>query len=133
MTLGDLRCVAERVDINDLLGMFDAISTGSAPDLSTGFEIAAAFQECGTDFFGVLSGEGGPSPRIVEGIEGLDLTELEGATSELATCLQDVFGDEFMAQVLAGEFTPQLSDLAKLSECDIDLSQLDSLSELLAQ
>ena len=67
LSLLDLRCVAERVNINDLLGLFDSIDSGGVPNLSTGFEIAAAFQKCGADLLSISSVEGSPSEPVIEG------------------------------------------------------------------
>ncbi|MEE8517648.1 MAG: hypothetical protein V3S98_00810 [Dehalococcoidia bacterium] len=138
LTLGDLRCVVERVDINDLLGMFDSIASGNRLDLSTGFEVAAAFQECGADLFSISSEEGVPSEPIIEGVlipdlSDVDLAELEAAANQLVECFEEQFGEDIIARINAGEFTPSLGDIGKLAECDIDLSDLGNLNELLGQ
>ena len=61
----------------------------------------------------------------------LDLTGLSPELQEAALCLQQAFGEETFAQLLAGEYVPGFADLAKLGECDIDLALLTTLTSVM--
>jgi hypothetical protein len=137
LSLKELRCVVQEADVTQLLGVFGS-TDGNTPDLSSPLELLAAFSTCGVNLMELLSlfneqaaSDSAADADSSDGIFGpIVLPDPSALTAEQQTaiaCLQHAFGEETFAQLLAGTYTPQFADLAKLGTCDIDLAALDEL------
>jgi hypothetical protein len=71
--------------------------------------------------------DGSTSDGILGPIVLPDPSTLTAEQQAAIACLQQAFGEETFAQLLAGTYTPQFADLAKLGTCDIDLASLGEL------
>ena len=131
----------------------DSFQDGSAPDLSTSLSLLTAFNDCGINIAD-LTGEGSSDglDGAMDGIDGTvndlldngmliggaitgldlsDLSQLPPETQAMVQCLVDAFGEENFKGLLAGTYTPVLSDFAVLGACNVDLAQIGNLESLL--
>ena len=99
-----LRCVAERTDVGELLG---TAPEGASPSA----ELLAALTACEV------------------GLEGLDISVPEGLDAEaLTACLREALGEEAYAAITSGQRLPSLAELSALGSCGLDLGSLDALT-----
>ena len=153
ISLADLRCVLQVVDISELVGLMDSFQGGSAPDLSTSLSLLTAVNDCGiniTDLVGDGTSDGldgsidGMDGTVndllntgildggaITGLDLSDLSQLPPETQAMVQCLIDGLGEENLKGLLAQTYTPTLSDFALLGTCNVDLTQIGNLESLL--
>lgn len=155
ISLADIRCIFESVDLSELMALISSIDGGAAPDLGsglgTGLELLTALNDCGLSM-DVLLGAGedammddgammDETPPVVPGLGDIDLAtidlrNIEGIPPELQaqiTCAVDAMGEENLAGLVAGTYTPTLDDFLAISGCNIDLAQLSDMGAIIGQ
>ena len=141
LTLQDLRCVIQRVDIAVLLDLFLPTGPDAAPpDLSRTVELLAALQECGVNLEELGGGPPSPpasglpgvpdAPMGMDGAEVVDIENLPPELQEALACLVNMLGEEKIAALLEGTYTPTPTDMEALSTCELDIPRI---FELLAE
>ena len=100
--IGELRCLAERVDEEDLASLFNSGAEDAFPSL----DILAAMIECGAEM-GSLDDEGSQF------------------TPEQLTCLRDAVGDETLAQMFDQEGELSFDLIFSMMECGMEMGGLD--------
>ena len=140
-TLQDMRCVLQLVDLSDLMALLSGFETADEPDFETLLPLHGAFGECGieifddsTDMGGGTDGSGSSSsddaPIDVPDLSEIDLSSLPPEAQALVVCLQDAFGEETFAGIIAGTYELSLADFGKLSDCGITLANIGELLHL---
>ena len=153
ISLADLRCVLQVVDISELVGLMDSFQGGSAPDLTTSLSLLTAVNDCGINITelvgdgtsdgldGSMDGTDGTVNDLLDsgildggartGLDLSDLSQLPPETQAMVQCLIDGLGEENLKGLLAQTYTPTLSDFALLGTCNVDLTQIGNLESLL--
>ena len=141
LSLQDLRCVVQRVDIAVLLDLFvPAGPDAPPPDLSRTVELLAALQECGVNLEELGGGPPSPPASGLPGVpdapggtddsEVVDIEDLPPELQEALACLVNMLGEEKIAALLEGTYTPTSTDMEALSTCELDIPRI---FELLAE
>ena len=145
VSLKDVRCVFQSVDLNQLMSLFqDSASATATPDLSMLLTMADAMSKCGIDINQIMnngsSGNDGtgdgqtgdnPSATATPGFDlsTFDLSQIDQLPPDLqegVKCIIEAVGGEENAQgFLDGTYTPDITQLIAASQCPIDLSQLN--------
>jgi hypothetical protein len=146
ISLADLRCVLQAVDIAQLIGMMESLDSGTALDLSDSLVLLTAFSDCGISIPDLAGGvpdgthgggmEGGTTDWTAGGtpvsaFDLSDLSQLPSETQAMIQCLVNAIGEDHVSGFLTGAYTPTLDDFAALGTCNVDLTQLSELSALL--
>ena len=139
LTMQDLRCVIQRVSLDDLLSLFDGFSAGQL-DLTDAVDILNALGDCGVDVSGLITGTLGgsaePGTDALPIIPDLDALGLPPETGEIIACVIAALGADAIQQLLFGAAELTQEQLSSLGECspafegDIDVAQI---LELLGQ
>lgn len=141
LSLKDIRCVFQSVDITQLLSMVESMSSGEStatPDISQMLELLEATQQCGIDLGSLMSGDtspdGGEDIVVNEPIDipTFDLSQIDQLPPELqesVRCLIAAVGGEENAQgFLDGTYAPELSQLMAAFECNVDPNALNEFA-----
>jgi hypothetical protein len=142
MSLKDIRCVFQNVDITQMIALVEsASSSGTPPDLSQMIAVLDALQTCGVNIEDFMAADDGSSDGSGDGsgdgpvgtieIPTFDLSQIDQLPPELQAgvrCLIEAVGGEENAQgLLDGTYQPEASQLFAMLNCDVDLSQLQQL------
>ena len=139
LSMADLRCVLEVVDVSSLLGLFETIDSGGVPDLNVLFSLLPAINECGVDLSALADGgdgndeTDGPATTVPD-LSDFDLTQIDQLppeAQEIVNCLVGVLGEDTVNAIFDGTYIPSFEDFAALGQCNIDLSQLGDIGALL--
>ena len=145
ISVADVRCVLQVVDISELMGLVSSFDSRAAPDLSTSLSLLNAFNDCGINFADFTGG--GASDELGDLIDGgsdsninligdgtadsgalppLDLNDLSQLPPELQEpikCLVGGIGEDSTNGLVAGTYTPTLPDFSTTSACNIGLAE----------
>lgn len=140
LSMADLRCVLEVVDVNALFGLFETIEGGRVPDLSASLSLLTAINECGVDLSALVDDDSDGvtdpvNPRSsVPDLSDFDLSQIDqlpAEAQELINCLLEVLGADKVSSIIDGTYVPSFEDFAAIGQCNIDLSQLGDIGSLL--
>ncbi|MCI0815909.1 MAG: hypothetical protein J4N29_02535, partial [Chloroflexi bacterium] len=139
-TLQDIRCVMQRLDLSEVIGMLQGITEGGLENLPP--NLIPVVLECGIDLSGGGSSDGdgagsggtpdaGDSQGPVPPLTPPDLSELDPELLAVVQCLREALGEEALNEIATGQRLPTLAEFGALGTCDFDLSQLGDLGDLL--
>jgi hypothetical protein len=140
LSMADLRCVLEVVDVNALFGLLETIEGGGVPDLSASLSLLTAINECGVDLSALVddNNDGVTDPvdprSSVPDLSDFDLSQIDQLPAEaqkLVNCLVEVLGEDEVTSIIDGTYVPSFEDFAAIGQCNIDLSQLGDIGLLL--
>ena len=126
LSVADIRCVAERVDLGLLVQFFEeffeAAGEGEIPiqELLEAFqEVLDAFQACGVELEELL----GPGEAAPDGLGELDLT------LEQRACIGDSLEPGVLHELRTGARLPTPEELQALQACGVELEELGGPGE----
>lgn len=138
LTLADVRCVLQRVDVTQLMQMFEGIDTGTQqPTLGEITGLLEAFSECGVDLNELMEqgsmndgtneevlGDTGSTDFDLSNFDFSQIDQLPPDLQDGIRCLIDAVGGEENARGFLEEtYTPAFDQLIAASQCEIDPSQ----------
>jgi hypothetical protein len=150
ISLADVKCILQVVDLSQLTGLVESISSGTELDLSSLPTLLAAVADCGIDIGGLFGSELPDPLSDADGTVGdlldsdlldgealppLDLSDLSALPPEtqvMVQCVVDALGSDNINGFLAGTYTPTLADIVALGGCNLDIAQLGDLESLLS-
>ena len=149
-SLSDVKCILQVVDLSQLTGLVESISSGTELDLSSLPTLLTAVTDCGIDIGGLFGSELPDPLSDADGTVGdlldsdlldgealppLDLSDLSALPPEtqvMVQCVVDALGSDNINGFLAGTYTPTLADIVALGGCNLDIAQLGDLESLLS-
>lgn len=142
LSLKDIRCVIQSVDIRQLTDLVGGLSSTptATPDMTEMLQLANAFSKCGIDLNSLMNGAGnttsgsttsndsspGVTPTSSFDLSSIDLSQLDQLPPDIqasAQCLINAVGGEQNAQAfLNGTYTPTVDQLMAASQCNLNFT-----------